>query len=76
MSRAKTWYVARNKRTHYTDLCVNASRDIIAMPFIYTVLGDCKSHPCTNGGTCTINANGYKCACTDNYLARNCQGEF
>ena len=44
--------------------------------FIDTVLAACKSHPCTNGGVCTVTAKGYKCACKDNYYGRNCQSEF
>ena len=56
----------------YQDACI----EITAMGFTYTVHGACKSHPCRNGGSCTISANGYKCACKVNYLGRNCQREF
>ena len=56
----------------YQHACI----EIIAMSFPCTVLVDCKSHPCTNGGVCTVTAIGYKCACKDNYFGHNCQGEF
>ena len=56
----------------YQEACI----EITAIGFIYTVLVACQSYPCTDGGVCTVTANGYKCACKDNYFGRNCQREF
>ena len=41
--------------------------------FIPTVVNECASSPCQNGGTCVLVNNWYSCSCDVGYEGHNCE---
>ena len=45
----------------------------IVMSYFNTVIDNCRSSPCQNGGSCSNNANRYSCSCITGYTGNECQ---
>ena len=37
-------------------------------------INECLTSPCSNGGTCVDQYQGYSCNCTEQWLGQNCTG--
>ena len=42
--------------------------------FPYTVISECSSVYCLNGGTCLDEQDGYKCDCPYEFFGKRCEG--
>ena len=45
---------------------------IIKNNFVFKGMSACSSSPCSNGGSCFRNGNGYVCVCTSQFTGPTC----
>jgi hypothetical protein len=58
----------------YLENIINNDEVLYNLKFqTYIDVNECLSNPCTNGGTCKDNVNGYTCTCAPGYNGTNCQ---